>query len=114
MRLWVLDAFGHSCADSKIIKFFLSISLFRQIKWKIMDIMSATIVSEVVQMREIKGNELVLMSRTPPRREEPVRQKPEWTEYLVRLAGFFLARAMPIEGVAPFGLAFWRWSEAFL
>lgn len=78
-----------------------------------MDIMNATIVSEVVQMREIKGNEMVLMPRALRRKEKPVKSNVEWTEFLVRLAGFFLARAMPIEGIAPFGLAFLAMERRF-
>lgn len=35
------------------------------------------------------------------------------SEYILRVAGFFLARAMPISGVAPFGLAFMTLERSF-
>lgn len=57
-------------------------------------------------MRELKGSEMILMPRQIQRRETSTPPKIEMTEFLVRIAGFFLARAMPIEGIAPFGLAF--------
>ncbi len=64
-------------------------------------------------MREGKGAQLVLMPRQLGKVEAKQWKKPAFSEWLVRMVGFFLARAVPFAQIAPFGLAFLAMERRF-
>ncbi|MBR5152065.1 MAG: SpoIIE family protein phosphatase [Clostridia bacterium] len=57
-------------------------------------------------MREYKETDLMILPQSGTEKKTIWRTNVEPAEWLVRAAGFFLARAMPVGGLAPFGLAF--------
>ncbi|MEE1012976.1 MAG: SpoIIE family protein phosphatase [Clostridia bacterium] len=64
-------------------------------------------------MKELKGTEITLMPRISHRRQPEPGEKFAPGEFLVRVLGFFLARAVPIPGIAPFGIAFLAMERRF-
>ena len=64
-------------------------------------------------MKELKETEITLMPRTSHRRQPEPGQRVDPGEFLVRVLGFFLARAVPIPGIAPFGIAFLAMERRF-
>ncbi len=64
-------------------------------------------------MKDGKGAQLVFVPRQLRQKTAEPWQKPALSEILVRIAGFFLARAVPFGSIAPFGVAFLAMERRF-
>lgn len=64
-------------------------------------------------MKDGKGAQLVFVPRQLRQNTAEPWQKPALSEILVRMAGFFLARAVPFGSIAPFGVAFLAMERRF-
>ena len=57
-------------------------------------------------MKELKEMEITLIPREKKKKKEPIKPQIAPLDILLRAAGLLIARAAPLPGVAPFGLAF--------
>ena len=64
-------------------------------------------------MKELKEMEITLIPREKKKKKEPIKPQIAPLDILLRAAGLLIARAAPLPGVAPFGLAFLAMERKF-